>query len=112
VIFATHNAGSVKRSIEQLRDRNLVRNEGDHLVVDDNIRGRVAYAQLLGELTFLCCVNAVMLTSHITAMADSLTAAMSTLFPPSQAGKDAIPINSLYVPYGKIGEVLPYLVRR
>ena len=45
-------------------------------------------------------------------MADSLTSAMLQLLPKSGKEGFEYPMNSLYIPYGKIDRVLPYLVRR
>jgi proline dehydrogenase len=49
IVYATHNATSIKRSLAQMREKGLVWTEDAHLDVDPRIRGRVSYAQLLGE---------------------------------------------------------------
>ena len=46
-----------------------------------------------------------------SGMADTLSSTMIELFP-SDASQTSFPLNSLYIPYGKIERVLPYLVRR
>lgn len=48
-IFATHNANSVQKNIQQLNRAGLI--EEKHLAysVDDRLRGRVVFAQLMGE---------------------------------------------------------------
>jgi proline dehydrogenase len=48
-IFATHNAKSVQKNIQQLNRAGLI--EEKHLAysVDDRLRGRVVFAQLMGE---------------------------------------------------------------
>lgn len=50
IVYATHNASSIKRSLEQMREKGLISDAGRMLKVDPRIRGRVSYAQLLGEL--------------------------------------------------------------
>lgn len=50
IVYATHNASSIKRSLEQMREKGLVDDDGRTLKVDPKVRGRVSYAQLLGEL--------------------------------------------------------------
>lgn len=60
VIYATHNATSIKQSLTQMREQDLVSNKGTGLDVDPRIRGRVSYAQLLGECDDVlqkCCMN-------------------------------------------------------
>lgn len=74
IIFATHNASSIRDSLLQLRERGLI---SDHkstnsLLVDERIRGRVGYAQLLG-------------------MTDNLTTAMM------KVSSDSIVVQSRYV---------------
>ena len=45
-------------------------------------------------------------------MADDLTSTLSSMFSQSECGKAGLPINTLYLPYGQLDRVLPYLVRR
>lgn len=110
VILATHNPLSVRKALEQLRQSGLAGDEDDHLRIDDRIRSRVVFAQLMGAFTGLRKAEADV--SWAPAMADSLTGTLLQLLPKTTGNRFQYPMNSLYVPYGKIDRVLPYLVRR
>jgi hypothetical protein len=51
-MFASHNIASTRKVLEQLRQAGLVKTKDSHLVVDDPLRTRIVFAQLLGALDF------------------------------------------------------------
>ena len=111
IILATHNPNSVKNALNQLREAGLAGNKDDHLDIDSSIRGRLIFAQLMGRSGFKQ-ISSFHTDGKYAAMADSLTSTLLQLLPKTGKGSFEYPMNSLYVPYGKIDRVLPYLVRR
>ncbi|GAA5912682.1 proline dehydrogenase [Sporobolomyces salmoneus] len=101
VCLASHNGTSMKKFLENLRKDGLVHvTEGEgRLQVDDRLRGRVAFGQLMG-------------------MSDNLTATLLSLLPPpptpssSSTSISSIPLVVKYVPYATVSQGLPYLIRR
>ena len=51
VIFATHNAKSVQKNIQQLNRAGLIGERDSAYSVDNRLRGRVVFAQLMGEMS-------------------------------------------------------------
>lgn len=57
-VFASHNGESARRVLMEMRKQGLARNVEGGLEVDERIRGRIAFAQLLGmssHLVFFSC---------------------------------------------------------
>lgn len=53
LVFATHNAESVKRVLGTLKEKKLLeKGNGGELVVDEKIPSRVMFGQLLGTFVF------------------------------------------------------------
>lgn len=48
VVYATHNASSIQKSLKQMRAKGLISNNREKMKTDSRVRGRVTYAQLLG----------------------------------------------------------------
>ena len=61
VCLASHNGTSMKRFLQALRDDGLATEKDGGLAVDERLRGRVAFGQLMGTFEFrlhvLCCVT-------------------------------------------------------
>ncbi|GAA6006171.1 hypothetical protein JCM11491_002059 [Sporobolomyces phaffii] len=92
VCLASHNGTSMKKFLDSLRRDGLIQAEQDgRLRVDDRLRGRVAFGQLMG-------------------MSDNLTATLLSLLPPPSSS--ALPLVVKYVPYATLSQGLPYLIRR
>ncbi|GAA5975383.1 hypothetical protein JCM5350_006464 [Sporobolomyces pararoseus] len=93
VCLASHNGTSMRKFLENLRNDGLVKTAGNdgRLQVDDRLRGRVAFGQLMG-------------------MSDNLTATLLSLLPPPSTSE--IPLVVKYVPYATLSQGLPYLIRR
>ena len=47
--YASHNGTSTRKVLEALREDGLARNTEAGLEVDERIRGRISFAQLMGE---------------------------------------------------------------
>ncbi|GAA5891203.1 hypothetical protein JCM8208_002539 [Rhodotorula glutinis] len=92
VVLASHNGTSMKRFLESLRDDGLAKEEDGKLAVDERLRGRVAFGQLMG-------------------MSDNLTQTLIDLIHPS-SDPAAAPLVVKYMPYASLEQGLPYLVRR
>ncbi|GAA5944616.1 proline dehydrogenase [Sporobolomyces koalae] len=92
VCLASHNGTSMRKFLENLRKAGLAKDGADgRLEVDDRLRGRVAFGQLMG-------------------MSDNLTATLLSLLPPPTPS--AVPLVVKYVPYATLSQGLPYLIRR
>lgn len=46
--YASHNGTSIRKVLEGLREAGLAKSTEDGLVIDDRVRGRISFAQLLG----------------------------------------------------------------
>ncbi|BGP42199.1 proline dehydrogenase [Rhodotorula kratochvilovae] len=92
VVLASHNGTSMKRFLEALRDDGLAKEEDGALAVDDRLRGRVAFGQLMG-------------------MSDNLTITLTNIIRPP-TDPSAAPLVVKYMPYASLEQGLPYLVRR
>ncbi|GAA5828567.1 hypothetical protein JCM5353_004190 [Sporobolomyces roseus] len=92
VCLASHNGTSMRKFLGKLREDGLIK-EGQEgrLQVDDRLRGRVAFGQLMG-------------------MSDNLTATLLSLLPPPTPSE--VPLVVKYVPYASLSQGLPYLIRR
>lgn len=54
VLYATHNATSVRKVLEGLLENGLAKEGKDRkIVIDERLRGKVGFAQLMGKLTFI-----------------------------------------------------------
>ncbi|GAA6055123.1 hypothetical protein JCM3770_007452 [Rhodotorula araucariae] len=92
VVLASHNGTSMKRFLAALREDGLATEVDGTLAVDDRLRGRVAFGQLMG-------------------MSDNLTITLTNIIrPPSDPS--APPLVVKYMPYASLEQGLPYLVRR
>ncbi|KAM0756188.1 FAD-linked oxidoreductase [Meredithblackwellia eburnea MCA 4105] len=94
--FATHNGMSCKKVLEALRSQGLAKDKDGGLDVDERVRGRVGFGQLLG-------------------MSDNLTTTLTTVLAPSESNVTSdttVPIVFKYVPYATLDQALPYLIRR
>ncbi|GAA5837043.1 hypothetical protein JCM3766R1_006512 [Sporobolomyces carnicolor] len=94
VCLASHNGTSMKKFLQHLKSDGLVSTvEGTgRLQVDDRLRGRVAFGQLMG-------------------MSDNLTATLLSLMP-APTSASTVPLVVKYVPYATLSQGLPYLIRR
>ncbi|SGY62267.1 BQ5605_C007g04671 [Microbotryum silenes-dioicae] len=96
---ATHNATSVQKVIRGLRDEGLIKfKEDGSAEIDDKLRGRLVFGQLMG-------------------MSDNLTSAISRVLSPSGMApvgelSGSLPLVVKWTPYSSIDEALPYLIRR
>ncbi|BGP34066.1 proline dehydrogenase [Rhodotorula toruloides] len=95
VCLASHNGTSMKRFLETLREDGLAKEKDGGLEVDERLRGRVAFGQLMG-------------------MSDNLTITLVNLLrpPPSSADPSLLPLVVKYTPYATLEQGLPYLIRR
>lgn len=118
VCFATHNGGSTKAVLEKLRAHGLARNTEDgRLEIDDRVRGRMTFAQLLGEFLFSCIPHLERSLTRFddVGMADNLTYSLVSLIAPPKAtakGTETLPLVVKYVPFASVDQALPYLIRR
>ncbi|GJN92468.1 hypothetical protein Rhopal_005498-T1 [Rhodotorula paludigena] len=97
VVLASHNGTSMKKFLQSLRDDGLAKEEDGGLRVDERVRGRVAFGQLMG-------------------MSDNLTISLINLMRPHPSGPGAdptlAPLVVKYMPYASLAQGLPYLTRR
>ncbi|GAA5874776.1 hypothetical protein JCM3774_003434 [Rhodotorula dairenensis] len=94
VCLASHNGTSMKRFLQALRDDGLATEKDGGLAVDERLRGRVAFGQLMG-------------------MSDNLTITLTNILRPSQSSDPSVPpLVVKYVPYATLEQALPYFVRR
>ncbi|KAK4699771.1 proline dehydrogenase, partial [Phenoliferia sp. Uapishka_3] len=95
--FASHNGTSFKKVLAAFRDDGLAKNVDGGLDIDDRVRGRISFAQLLG-------------------MSDNLSMTLTDILAPSTrpsaSGEPQIPIVVKWVPYATVDQALPYLIRR
>ncbi|SCV71581.1 BQ2448_3169 [Microbotryum intermedium] len=96
---ATHNGTSVQKVICRLRDEGLIKfREDGSAEIDDKLRGRLVFGQLMG-------------------MSDNLTSAISRVLSTSETSpiegtSNSLPLIVKWAPYASIDEALPYLIRR
>ncbi|BGP18563.1 hypothetical protein JCM10213_003028 [Rhodosporidiobolus nylandii] len=96
VCLASHNGTSMRLFLEQLRNDGLAIEKDGGLEVDERLRGRVAFGQLMG-------------------MSDNLTATLVTIIRPSPSAssdRSVPPLVVKYLPYASLEQGLPYLTRR
>ncbi|GAA5912722.1 hypothetical protein JCM6882_005771 [Rhodosporidiobolus microsporus] len=96
VVLASHNGTSMKKFLESLRDDGLAKEQDGGLAVDERLRGRVAFGQLMG-------------------MSDNLTITLVNLIRPSPSAdmdRSIPPLVVKYTPYASLEQGLPYLTRR
>lgn len=111
--YASHNGTSVRKVLAALRDQGLVTVTDKGLIIDERIRGRVSFAQLLGERLALLLSLDSLLTLLPLGMSDNLTNALvSMTLPPAETDRNTVPIVVKSVPYASVDQALPYLIRR
>ncbi|POY72396.1 hypothetical protein BMF94_4553 [Rhodotorula taiwanensis] len=94
VCLASHNGTSMKLFLQALRDDGLATEKDGGLAVDERLRGRVAFGQLMG-------------------MSDNLTISLVNVLKPNQSADPSVPpLVVKYVPYATLEQALPYFVRR
>ncbi len=97
VCFAGHNGSSVRHILTTLAGQGLVRAQpgGPGLIMDERLRGRMQFGQLMG-------------------MADNLTDTLTALLHPSLARSPAEGLPWLFkaLPYATVEQAVPYLLRR
>ncbi|GAA6063392.1 hypothetical protein JCM10212_002963 [Sporobolomyces blumeae] len=92
VCLASHNGTSMKKFLGRLREDGMVKSAREgRLEVDERLRGRVAFGQLMG-------------------MSDNLTSTLLSILP--EPSPSAVPLVVKYVPYATLSQGLPYLIRR
>jgi len=114
VVLASHNGTSMKRFLEALREDGLAKETDGKLAVDERLRGRVAFGQLMGTwLHFLSAhrMETDWLLPSLAGMSDNLTQTLIDLIQPS-SDPAAAPLVVKYMPYASLEQGLPYLVRR
>lgn len=97
-VYASHNGTSIRLVLEGLREAGLAKVTDEGLHIDDRVRGRISFAQLLG-------------------MSDNLTNSLVKVIAPTKADAEAaaharVPLIVKYVPYATVDQALPYLIRR
>ncbi|KAI5479221.1 proline dehydrogenase [Pseudohyphozyma bogoriensis] len=92
VVYASHNGMSMQKVLVALREQGLAKNVDGGLQVDERVRGRISFSQLLG-------------------MSDNLTSALVSVLGPTNA-RGGIPYVVKYVPYASLDQAMPYLIRR
>ncbi|GAA6003875.1 hypothetical protein JCM10207_006447 [Rhodosporidiobolus poonsookiae] len=93
VCLASHNGTSMKVFLEALRNDGLATEQDGGLVIDERLRGRVAFGQLMG-------------------MSDNLTTTLVNLLRPTVTDPSVPPLVVKYTPYASLEQGLPYLTRR
>lgn len=97
VCFAGHNGSSVRHILATLAGQGLVFAQpgGPGLLVDERLRGRMQFGQLMG-------------------MADNLTDTLTALLHPALAASPAAGLPWLFkaLPYATVEQAVPYLLRR
>ncbi|GAA6038387.1 hypothetical protein JCM8097_007623 [Rhodosporidiobolus ruineniae] len=96
VALASHNGTSMKKFLELLREDGLAKEVDGGLEVDQRLRGRVAFGQLMG-------------------MSDNLTTTLVNLLRPKpspESDRSIPPLVVKYLPYASLEQGLPYLTRR
>ena len=97
VCFAGHNGSSVRHILTTLAGQGLVRAQpgGPGLIIDERLRGRMQFGQLMG-------------------MTDNLTDTLTALLHPSLAKSPAqgLPWVFKALPYATVEQAVPYLLRR
>lgn len=111
VCFSTHNGSSTRKVLEALREDGFASNTTDGgIQVDDRIRGRMTFAQLLGS-----SLARPTGADASTGMADNLTFTLVGLLAPPKAtatAAESLPLVVKYVPFASVDQALPYLIRR
>lgn len=115
VCLASHNGTSMKKFLQHLKSDGLVSTvEGTgRLQVDDRLRGRVAFGQLMGTHLFLPVDLRMrrLIPVRSSGMSDNLTATLLSLMP-APTSASTVPLVVKYVPYATLSQGLPYLIRR
>ncbi|GAA5969405.1 hypothetical protein JCM11641_008106 [Rhodosporidiobolus odoratus] len=96
VCLASHNGLSMQRFLGALREDGLAVEKDGGLEVDERLRGRVAFGQLMG-------------------MSDNLTTTLVNVIRPSPSAssdRSIPPLVVKYLPYASLEQGLPYLTRR
>lgn len=97
ICFGGHNSTSVRKVLETLAGQGLVAKQvgGPGLIIDERLRGRVQFGQLLG-------------------MSDNLTDTLTSLLHPSLASSPSAGVPFLFkaLPYASVEQAIPYLLRR
>lgn len=119
VCLASHNGTSMKLFLEELRKDGLAKEKDGGLEVDERLRGRVAFGQLMGAFlfslsSFLRLIDFRRL-SRTTGMSDNLTITLVNILRPAPSAtsdRSIPPFVVKYTPYASLEQGLPYLTRR
>lgn len=120
ICFAGHNGTSVKKVLEVFSNEGLLTREerGPGLVLDEGLRGRIQWGQLMGERHSTSgrtnTERAGANSRSLTGMSDNLTDTLTSLLYPSRAASPSAGLPYLFkaIPYATVEQAIPYLLRR